>query len=334
MRRGRSARRLAGVALLTLPLAASRADLAAPPIVLDLPVACTLGTTCVIQQYFDHDRGPGAVDYHCGPMVYDGHDGTDFRVPSAADQRRGVDVNAAASGRVVGVRDAMADVDVRLAGTGSVAGRECGNGATIAHADGWETQYCHLARGSLRVRSGDVVAAGAVIGQVGESGEAAFPHLHLSVRHRGVKVDPFAASEPAAACGRGASLWSATAARALAYRSPDVLNAGFAGGPVTLVAVEAGAVPPPGAHSDALVAYVRVIGLAAGDVPELTLAAADGTIVARSILPPFVRNRAEQLLTVGTRQTGVRWTGRYTGRIIVRRGAAVALDRGFTTTIG
>src|SRR5207245_2383353 len=97
---------------------------------------------------------------------------------------------------------------------------------------------------------------------VGESGDAAFPHVHLSVRHRGVKVDPFAWAEPSGACGSGRSLWSADAARALAYRSPDLLNAGFAPRAVTSADVEAGLpLGPVQATSAALVAYVRLIGL-------------------------------------------------------------------------
>ena len=50
-----------------------------PPIRLALPVACQMGRTCFIQQYFDHDPGPGAKDYRCGVMTYDGHDGVDIR---------------------------------------------------------------------------------------------------------------------------------------------------------------------------------------------------------------------------------------------------------------
>ena len=71
-------------------------------------------------------------------------------------------------------------------------GQDCGNGVLVDHGDGWETQYCHMKQGSVRVTSGDAVGAGAVLGQIGQSGMAAFPHLHLSVRHNADKIDPFA----------------------------------------------------------------------------------------------------------------------------------------------
>ena len=71
---------------------------AANPLLLDLPVACSVGETCFIQQYFDHDPGPGASDYTCGTMSYDGHDGVDIRLPTVAAMHKGVDVLAAAAG--------------------------------------------------------------------------------------------------------------------------------------------------------------------------------------------------------------------------------------------
>lgn len=48
--------------------------------------------------------------------------------------------------------------------------------------------YCHLA--SFRVRSGDQVAPGQVIGLVGATGLATGPHLHLQVNVNGRPVDP------------------------------------------------------------------------------------------------------------------------------------------------
>ena len=67
---------------------------------LQVPVDCRVGESCFIQQYADHDPGPGAKDYRCGSLTYDGHDGTDFRLPTTAAQRAGVKVLAAADGMV------------------------------------------------------------------------------------------------------------------------------------------------------------------------------------------------------------------------------------------
>ena len=169
---------------------------------LAFPVACALGRTCEIQHYVDRDPGPGVRDYRCATQTYQAHNGFDIRVPDMMAQRRGVDVLASAAGTVARVRDGVADISVRAPGAPSVANQECGNGVAISHGGGWETQYCHMARGSIRVKPGDVVAAGAPIGRVGLSGNTEYPHLHMTVRHNGVVVDPFAPAAPRRAiCG-------------------------------------------------------------------------------------------------------------------------------------
>ncbi|MDP8915980.1 MAG: M23 family metallopeptidase, partial [Pseudomonadota bacterium] len=196
----------AAIALGALAAPAALTQPAAPR--LELPLACPNGR-CVIQQYFDVDSGPAARDHRCGPKAYNGHDGTDFRVPTRAAMLAGVAVRAAAAGTVKNVRDGVpdhlgSDVDIAAA-----KGRECGNGVLLAHPGGWETQYCHMRNGSIRVRPGQSVAAGATLGQVGQTGEAAFPHLHLGVREGQREVDPFAYGAQPLACGAGGrSLWS------------------------------------------------------------------------------------------------------------------------------
>lgn len=299
---------------------------------LGVPLACKFGETCFIQQYFDHDPGPGAKDYRCGPMVYDGHDGVDLRVPTMAEQQQGVAVLAAAPGVVRGARDGMNDVSVRVAGPASVKGRECGNGVVLVHSDGWETQYCHMAKGSVRVKTGQLVAAGTALGLVGMSGDAEFPHLHFAVRHNGEKIDPFASDLKADACGAGRSLWSKDAADALAYHSPDVINAGFSSGPVTMEQVEAGsaAAVAPTSGSPTLVAYVRTIGLKAGDVQTITLRAPGGVVLAHTESTPLDGNKAQWLLFIGKRRTVAEWPlGTYDAEYSVRRDGATALSKRF-----
>jgi murein DD-endopeptidase MepM/ murein hydrolase activator NlpD len=316
-----------------LALACGTAAQDAPP-VLELPLRCKVGTDCFIQQYFDHDPGPGAKDYRCGVKVYDGHDGTDFRLPTQAAQRDGVAVLAAADGVVQGVRDGMADADVRIAGAGSVKGRECGNGVLLMHRGGWQTQYCHMANGSVRVRNGQSVAAGTELGLVGESGDAAFPHLHLSVRHGPEKIDPFGFG--AQRCGEGRSLWSARAREQLAYHAPELINAGFADGPVSMADIEAGisASRQATVQGAGLAAYVRAIGLAAGDVQALSVTAPDGTLFAQSSPAPLDANKAEWFMLTGRKRKadGFR-PGRYTARYLVRRDGETVLDRSFTLDV-
>jgi hypothetical protein len=56
-----------------------------------------------------------------------------------------------------------------------------GNYITIDHGNGEFGMYCHLKEGSLRVRTGQRVAKGEVIAQVGNTGNSSEPHLHFQL---------------------------------------------------------------------------------------------------------------------------------------------------------
>jgi len=81
-------------------------------------------------------------------------------------------VGAAAPGKVV------------LAGWDGGYGR-C---VLIDHGDGLATRYAHLSR--IDVGLGEQVSRGAVIGNVGESGNADGPHLHFEVIINGNVQNP------------------------------------------------------------------------------------------------------------------------------------------------
>ena len=175
---------------------------------LALPVDCHLGDTCFIQHYPDHDPGPQARDFACGSLTYDGHDGTDFALPSLAAMQAGVAVLAAAPGVVGGTRDGRPDISVSDPAAPPLEGMDCGNGLAILHKGGFETQYCHLKQGSVRVKPGDRVETGAPLGEIGLSGNTEFPHLHLTLRRNGLEIDP--AAPEAKTCGEtGPDLWQA-----------------------------------------------------------------------------------------------------------------------------
>src|SRR5882724_1746920 len=95
------------------------------------PVDCVAGKTCVIQNYLDSDPGPAARDYRCGGETYDGHDGVDIRIPSRRAMSDGVNVLAAAAGKVTRLRDYMPDHGTAAGENAGVEGRECGNGLLI-----------------------------------------------------------------------------------------------------------------------------------------------------------------------------------------------------------
>jgi len=93
-----------------------------------------------------------ARDYACGGRTYDGHDGTDIRIPNLEIQKKGVEVVAAASGRVARVRDGVDDISVRTIGKAAIIGKECGNGAVIEHENGWQTNTAVWPRAACESR--------------------------------------------------------------------------------------------------------------------------------------------------------------------------------------
>lgn len=305
----------------------------ADPFRLQLPLACEPGQTCFVQYHVDHDAGPGARDYTGGSRTYDRHDGTDFRLPSLVTEASSLgSIRAAAAGRVLRTRSDAPDVSVREIGVQEVSGVECGNGLVIAHADGYETQYCHLAKHSLRVRPGEMVSAGQEIGHAGLSGASEFPHLHFTVRRAGRTIDPFAPDGPEAARPEN-SLWDAGTREKLGYRAGTVLNAGFASGPVSMSAIEAETTGSASPQGGALVAWVRTIGLDAGDVQSLVLRAPDGRTLAESRQAPLAKPRAQSLVFVGKKTPPEGWpAGTYVATFTILRGGQAAMEKSFFTT--
>lgn len=295
-----------------------------------LPVDCVLGQTCEIQNYVDRDPGPDAQDYFCATRSYQDHNGVDFRIPNLAAQRAGVDVLAAAAGKVSRLRDGVPDVSVRTVGLAAVDGTECGNGLVIDHGDGWETQYCHLAQGSLVVGEGDEVEAGQPLGRIGLSGQTEYPHLHFTVRRNGAVIDPFAPEASADVCEARGALWSREAGDRMVYRRGAVLNFGFASGAVSMESVEEAVIPQASGSAPALVAYVRAIGLEAGDVQHLKVTAPNGDLVAETRIDPLDRAKAQYLLYAGRRTPAEGWaTGTYRAEYWVERGGRRALEQVF-----
>jgi murein DD-endopeptidase MepM/ murein hydrolase activator NlpD len=63
-----------------------------------------------------------------------------------------------------------------------------GNKIEVDHGNGYMTWYGHLSK--LDVAVGERVARGAVIGEVGATGDATGPHLHYQIMRNGVAIDP------------------------------------------------------------------------------------------------------------------------------------------------
>jgi hypothetical protein len=305
---------------------------AAEEIAFGLPIRCELGATCFIQNYVDHDPSSKARDYQCGGRTYDGHDGTDIRIPDLDIQRGGVEVLSSAAGTVTGRRDGIDDVSVRVAGKSAIAGKECGNGVVIEHEDGWRSQYCHMAKGSVRVKVGDRVTAAQPIGLVGLSGDTEFPHVHFTVRLHGKVVDPFAYEALPDSCGGGHSIWAESIREQTKYRGREILNFGFSGIALTMDLVESGEAlnHPLRPQSDALVAYIRVIGIQEGDQQMLTLRGPGGAVFSEYRVPAIERDKAQYFMSSGKKRKEPAWTqGVYTAVYRVTRNDAEVLTKTF-----
>jgi len=296
--------------------------------VLFWPLDCVLGQSCFIQQFVDHDPGPKAQDFACGSASYDGHKGTDIRVPTEAEMRAGVAVLASAGGRIAGLRDGMADHRLQTpADRAAIAGRECGNGVVVVHGDGWRTQYCHMKKGSIRVKKGQQVARGAVLGLVGLSGDTQFPHVHLGVYKGKQIIDPFQ-SQRINGCGGdlGETLWDSSVLAGFSYQPSQVVEAGFANQPVTYQAVQEGKFADQSglAADKPLVIFGLGINLKKGDEFRVILVGPRGEIV-RNNPASLKKNKAQWMSFAGRKAPSGGWPkGGYTGRAqIVHSGRVV-----------
>jgi hypothetical protein len=310
--------RLVGAAV-CLTAAASAAELR-----LASPLACGPADGCSIQNYVDVEPGPGVKDFACGVLAYDGHRGTDFQVPDLKRMRGGVPVLAAASGVVRDVRDGMPDTGKQAYDARGEADRALGNVVALDHGAGWTTFYGHLRQGSLKVRPGDRVAQGQVLGEIGLSGSTEFPHVHFEVRHKGSVIDPFTGAAPGSACGNmSGSLWGAAARAELPYVATGTICAGWSAAAPDRAAVLEDCERPAGLTrtSPAIVAWIEAFGLRKADEIRITVSAPDGSIVAQSAIV-VDRDGARRFRYAGRKRAAAEWPpGVYRARHLVIRHA-------------
>lgn len=309
---------------------------------LQLPIDCRLGENCYIQNYVDVDPDKSWRDYHCGYLSYDGHKGTDFRLINLAQMKHGVKVLASADGTVKGIRDGMDDINFKNTTPAAIANRECGNGVLIQHVGGYTTQYCHMKKGSIAVKSGDFVKSGTVLGEVGLSGQTEFPHVHLQVADsKGQIIDPFSGPMLTTKCGGfGQSLWDKSIQEKLAYQDTALLNAAFA--PVApesdRMRDDPDALGRVDATSDVMALWIDIMGAKKGDALFMMIKGPDGKqLVYHSIT--LDKNLAAYFHSVGKKRVGDRWpSGTYTGSITLRRGedidAPVVISKELQIVIG
>lgn len=127
-------------------------------------------------------------------LVFVGPDGKTHRDKGATNADyliHGAEVLAAADGTVRVVVDGVPENQPGVMDDVVLPG----NMIAIEHGPGEFAHYCHLQPGSARVKPGDSVQAGQVIGLVGNSGNSSEPHLHFHVQSAreialGVGLDP------------------------------------------------------------------------------------------------------------------------------------------------
>jgi len=94
----------------------------------------------------------------------------------------GIDLRAATGTEVMSSADGV----VEFAGHHASSG--LGTMVKIVHNYGFTTVYAHLDRADVQV--GQYISKGQVIGQSGNTGRSAAPHLHYEVHYLGRKLDP------------------------------------------------------------------------------------------------------------------------------------------------
>ena len=97
---------------------------------------------------------------------------------------------------------AKRNTPIKASGDGFVQfiGRQRGYGRTIEikHGGNIKTLYAHLERFNNKIKVGDKVKQGDIIGYVGDSGDATGPHLHFEFWQGEVRTDPVKVELPSA----------------------------------------------------------------------------------------------------------------------------------------
>jgi len=299
-----------------------------------LPVACEVGKSCLIQKLADHDSGPGRRDYRCGLLTTDGHDGVDIRLRTMQDMAQGYAVLAAAGGIVLRTRDGEPDISARQ--RTDRGGKDAGNGVVIDHGNGWETQYSHLKMGSITVRPGQRVAAGAPLGQVGLSGNSEFPHLHFSVRHSGKPVDPFTGGAIPGPCSEqeGArGLWAPATAQRLRYTPTAAITVGLASQVPAREVTERASVLPVEGRMAPLILWADVIGAQNGDEQLFTITGPGGVAVHQQSVP-VSGGGLSWFAFSGKRAPASGWPkGRYDANYVLKRAGRIVINERVSITL-
>jgi len=137
-----------------------------------------------VANYVDLNPANSLLDYNCGQITYNTHQGTDIEILNFYEMDEGVTILCSAPGIVTYTHDGEYDRYTEWI-NGVYA-----NAVIVSHSDGSEAWYWHMRKNSVNVELGDTVAVGDTLGYVGSSGYSSGPHIHFEIQQNGT-VDPY-----------------------------------------------------------------------------------------------------------------------------------------------
>ncbi|NBX66992.1 MAG: M23 family metallopeptidase [Proteobacteria bacterium] len=287
------------------------------------PLVCDAGQGCFIIGYPDMDKMPDAArDYACGPAASEGDPFLRIGLPDVATLTLGLFAVAADAGRVIDATDGLPDTVASTKSQIRKGTSVCGNGVVIDHGQGMTTAYCHLKRGSIKVKTGDIVEKGTVIGAAGQSGVALWPQLGFSIQKNGFYIDPITGGSPAEGCGFKPRNIVELPEAFKTYQPAAIVNLGFSIGPqisqnVALGKAERFAQIAPSSATINL--WGMVLGLKAGDKIKTALADGRGRIFHQQTLV-MDKDKDRQLINFSRQRGYAYWrAGTYSGEVVVTR---------------
>jgi len=296
--------------------------------VFSLPVDCVIGTDCWIVNYTDVDPSAKVRDYTCGTRSYNDHKGTDFAIRDYLAMQTGVNVLAAADGKVLRLRDGVDDWPPVKSDTYEQERKDildkklgCGNGVFIEHEGGYTGIYCHLKKDSITVKRGQDIKRGDILGQIGFSGFTEFPHLHFGLFKDSQIIDPFTSATATDGCDMPRNrLWDQT----IPHDDENIVSF-FGGGFKTTapdfdaLGIDASSPDKIAIDSDIISFWVGLYGVRQNDVIEMDIRDPNGEIyVSRAITQPSDKVRQYYFIGKKTRNHPL-LAGSYKAAVTVTR---------------
>lgn len=118
---------------------------------------------------FENNKKVFLIQAYESKMSHKGERALDFKV------KKGTKICAARDGVVIAAREDSDEGGLKPENLSD------GNYISIQHKDGSVAHYWHLKKEGAEVNVGDTVSTGQLIGESGNTGYSAFPHLHFEV---------------------------------------------------------------------------------------------------------------------------------------------------------